>query len=305
MGSSLSLPNRDKRRRSNRLSKPPQNQSVPGCPSSRSLPQPAERALSLPSTPTARQTPWTGVSVPVDSDDFVLHNPRSQSFSAKPLSREATLRSSVARRSIHNTAHEDVLPRDVKLLPQCRPTTPSDFGYTHLGSLKLGSLRVVNGSASPCPSDRTRLDQSGSPALEVIPDILNFKDSFSIGTAPSSEAYAKYQSILDATNPDHVGNPQNETCPNALVHSVSSAINGMPVTILDISCATSAGDDIDVPASPFSFEKSPTTTSCRGMDLREADDEGISVYDRDRQLRKLSYTRRQRLQLRGLASEFQ
>ncbi|KAG5290231.1 hypothetical protein I7I48_09792 [Histoplasma ohiense] len=35
-----------------------------------------------------------------------------------------------------------------------RSSTPSDLEYSHLGRLKLGSLRVVNGSASPAPSDR-------------------------------------------------------------------------------------------------------------------------------------------------------
>ncbi|KAJ5257290.1 hypothetical protein N7478_013394 [Penicillium angulare] len=41
-----------------------------------------------------------------------------------------------------------------------RPTSPADAQYTQLGALKLGSLRVVNGSASPCPSERTPLDRS-------------------------------------------------------------------------------------------------------------------------------------------------
>jgi hypothetical protein len=38
-----------------------------------------------------------------------------------------------------------------------RPTSPTDARYTQLGALKLGSLRVVNGSASPCPSERNPL----------------------------------------------------------------------------------------------------------------------------------------------------
>lgn len=41
-----------------------------------------------------------------------------------------------------------------------RPTSPTDPRYTQLGALKLGSLRVVNGSASPCPSERAPLDQT-------------------------------------------------------------------------------------------------------------------------------------------------
>ncbi|KAJ5678605.1 hypothetical protein N7462_006849 [Penicillium macrosclerotiorum] len=41
-----------------------------------------------------------------------------------------------------------------------RPNSPTDSRYTQLGALKLGSLRVVNGSASPCPSERTPLGPS-------------------------------------------------------------------------------------------------------------------------------------------------
>lgn len=43
---------------------------------------------------------------------------------------------------------------------QMRPTSPTDPRYTQLGALKLGSLRVVNGSASPCPSERMPLSQT-------------------------------------------------------------------------------------------------------------------------------------------------
>ncbi|KAJ5084333.1 hypothetical protein NUU61_008912 [Penicillium alfredii] len=47
--------------------------------------------------------------------------------------------------------------------PPARPSSPSDSRYTQLGALKLGSLRVVNGSASPCPSERIPLDQPYVP----------------------------------------------------------------------------------------------------------------------------------------------
>lgn len=50
-----------------------------------------------------------------------------------------------------------------------RPTSPNDTRYTQLGALKLGSLRVVNGSASPCPSDRVSL--SGAQAPATIPGL--------------------------------------------------------------------------------------------------------------------------------------
>lgn len=40
--------------------------------------------------------------------------------------------------------------------PVARSETPSDLDYTHLGGLRLGSLRVVNGRASPAPSELSR-----------------------------------------------------------------------------------------------------------------------------------------------------
>lgn len=40
--------------------------------------------------------------------------------------------------------------------PVARSETPSNLDYTHLGGLRLGSLRVVNGRASPVPSELSR-----------------------------------------------------------------------------------------------------------------------------------------------------
>ncbi|KAJ5834292.1 hypothetical protein N7447_000318 [Penicillium robsamsonii] len=44
--------------------------------------------------------------------------------------------------------------RPLRMPSPPRPRSPMDTRYTQLGALKLGSLRVVNGSASPCPSER-------------------------------------------------------------------------------------------------------------------------------------------------------
>ncbi|PGG96633.1 hypothetical protein AJ79_09506 [Helicocarpus griseus UAMH5409] len=48
----------------------------------------------------------------------------------------------------------DLFSYDMTDSSALRASTPSDLEYSHLGRLKLGSLRVVNGSASPAPSDR-------------------------------------------------------------------------------------------------------------------------------------------------------
>ncbi|KAL4985051.1 hypothetical protein BDW68DRAFT_189981 [Aspergillus falconensis] len=440
MGSSFSVQTKERRRRSNRLSKPPQNQSAPGCPSSRSLHQSGEQALSLPSTPTTRQNPWTGALVSVGSNDFVPHN-RPQSFSAKTLRRETTWKSNkppVVQRSIHSTAdiwpqppasptpapsrrgslygrasfhpsevatfqpttlqsnpqspligqpkrsysvhspsqkprtgvqqrrtvgrfasfnshtrvkcretlpirrrsllvrpgvatrkatedstpitfsesyydgivshdpnnalseppalpwptHEDVLLSDVKPFSQLRPATPSDLGYTHLGTLKLGSLRVVNGSTSPCPSDRTRLDQTGTS--ESVPDTVDAMDLLGALETPGHvsqstssdglEMYAKYHPILDIPRRlDHAASD----LPNGIetlyldvpAYQGPSARSGIPTANLNTSWVAANRDDANFPASPLSFEKSPTFLSGHGLEGHEAGGGGISVHD--------------------------
>ncbi|KAL4757055.1 uncharacterized protein BDW70DRAFT_171748 [Aspergillus foveolatus] len=443
MGSSFSVQTKAKRRRSNRLSKPPQNQAAPGCPSSHSLHQPGDQTLSLPSTPTAWQNPWTGAPVAV-SDDFGSHNLRSQSLSAKPLRRETTWKSKrlpVAERGIHTAAgiwppphasptptptrrgslygrtsfhpsevvtfqpttlqsnpqspligqpkrsysvhspsqrsrsavqqrhtldrfasfnshtrvkcqeappirrrsqlvrpgvatrkatkefppvssefchdgivspdpsnalsepglppwhtHVDVLLSDVKAFSQLRPATPSDLGYTHLGSLKLGSLHVVNGSVSPCPSDRSRLEHSESLTSETTPDNVDATDlSGAVKTTEQVsrstsldglEMYAKYYPILDTPRGldnalSDISVKTKESHLDVPPYLSPSARNGIRTGILNTSCAAAEKDDVDFPASPFSFEKSPTSILGHGLEGHGADDEGVSVHDRE------------------------
>ncbi|KAF2684955.1 hypothetical protein K458DRAFT_29004 [Lentithecium fluviatile CBS 122367] len=50
--------------------------------------------------------------------------------------------------------------------PTPRAQTPGEMEYSHLGSLKLGSLRVTNGAASPAPSTRHGRRRSNSNLYE-------------------------------------------------------------------------------------------------------------------------------------------
>ncbi|KAI4191478.1 MAG: hypothetical protein L6R41_000012 [Letrouitia leprolyta] len=60
------------------------------------------------------------------------------------------------------------LARLANLRPmQAGRSTPSELDYTHLGALKLGTLRVTNGTASPVP--RERHVSSGPTSLESRP----------------------------------------------------------------------------------------------------------------------------------------
>ncbi|KAL4961456.1 uncharacterized protein BDV14DRAFT_125439 [Aspergillus stella-maris] len=443
MGSSLSLQSKDKRRRSNRLSKPPQIQATQGCSNGPSARHSPDQALSLPTTPTTWQDPWAGTSVTVSPRETVSQNPRSQSFSAKPLRHETGWRSNgfpVAHRSIQSTAdiwpqsptsptpapsrrgsmygrasfqlsetaafqpttlqsnpqsqligqprrsysvhspslnakknvdrrtidrfaslnshsrvnNQEALPirrRSLLMRPgvatrkatrdvpctilsesrqadfispnsdntfldphhashpiqgdviannsgtrsRIRPPTPSDFEYSHLGTIKLGTLRVVNGSASPCPSDRTRL----SPPDNTTPETM--RDSASSARLPSPagndthnlrpmspdelDVYRKYYPLLEnAEGVDHT----MDTLPlETKARQTTSARNGLPATILNIPSLSTMKHDTDYPASPYSFEKSPTSLSSHQMGLCEIEDEGISIHGKNRGLASL------------------
>lgn len=455
MGSSFSLQSKDKRRRSNRLSKPPQNQAAPGCPDSLSSRQ-LDQALSLPSTPTLWQNPWTGVAVPIspkDPKDAVSPNPRSHSVSSTPVRRATTWNSNgrpIAGRNAHSSADiwsqspaspgpapsrrgsvygrtsfhpseiatfqpttlqsnpqsplmgqpkrsysvhsppqnprnivqrrnldrfssinshsrvnsQDSLPirrrsllirpgvatrkatknitptfssgqyqngiipptprntpltptepavitdegiiyNDFEPLSQLRPPTPSDFGYTHLGALKLGSLRVVNGSASPCPSDRTRLGHPGSPTPEPISETMNSTDLLrplernscvSRPTSPDGlEIYVKKSPPVfdNARDLGHVmGDFPGKVEKDGVAmtdRQVTPGRNDMPATTLDIPSAPSARNGLDFPISPFSFDESPTSEIPHHRAVfREAEDEGISISEKERALTPIS-----------------
>lgn len=76
------------------------------------------------------------------------------------------------------------------IAPPERPTSPTDPRFTQLGALKLGSLRVVNGSASPSPSDRIPLDRRPvevvpQPCLK-IPNVADMKKSDDVPGSPFS-----------------------------------------------------------------------------------------------------------------------
>ncbi|KAL2864559.1 uncharacterized protein BJX67DRAFT_204589 [Aspergillus lucknowensis] len=433
MGSSFSTQSKQKRQRSNRLSKPPQNQATSNYLNSCLPIQPVEQSLSLPSTPTPRQNPWTGISVPVSPIDTVSPNVRSQSLSSGTLRRETTRnlnappisqrtvqsgidpclssspspaptssrggflyrrasfhpsrpvtfqpttlqsnlespligqhkrsysvhspaqrpRSRAPRRTLDRfaslnysrrvstqdslpirrrsllirpgvatreakkdeahsfvsghrrkdtisanrhagpqlLAREDIALNEFVSHPELRPQTPSSNGYTHLGTLKLGSLRVVNGSASPCPSDRTRIGQARSPTPEDISDSLNSADVLPPETdllraisPESAEMFTNYYRNMDSAQgfdhpttrlPGETRLPTRDTLQGPAI----TTGNDIPTPMLNSPWTLSVRDDDGFPTSPFSFEKSPTYTTTRGIDPRDREDEGIPSPD--------------------------
>ncbi|KAJ5748063.1 uncharacterized protein N7511_009759 [Penicillium nucicola] len=95
-----------------------------------------------------------------------------------------------------------------------RPTSPTDARYTQLGALKLGSLRVVNGSASPCPSERISLDGPG----------LGLKNIEVVG--PLRRSTLEIPSLPDLKKSDDVpGSPFSfEKSPTITVHPRNKAL---------------------------------------------------------------------------------
>ncbi|EAW15868.1 uncharacterized protein NFIA_052130 [Aspergillus fischeri NRRL 181] len=186
----------------------------------------------------------------------------------------------------HSFSHVDSQLRDQDVVctqspTQVRPPTPSDSEYTHLGNLKLGSLRVVNGSASPSPSERSRLDEARGSTTEP--------DENAVQSGASWRNRDVRQNNADAS-------PTSEWPENATLCSVrrlveeclQDASEGQPVkkplaSLLRIPSLSDSKKLDDFPASPFSFEKSPINIYPHGQDpylsSKEIDDEGISVPD--------------------------
>lgn len=117
--------------------------------------------------------------------------------------------------------------RPLRLPSPVRPTSPMDARYTQLGALKLGSLRVVNGSASPCPSDRVPLEGSCAPGsglglenIEVIgpsrgstleiPSLSESKKTDDVPGSPFSFEKSPTITVQPRTKSLFPGDPEDE-----------------------------------------------------------------------------------------------
>lgn len=140
---------------------------------------------------------------------------------------------------------EDMSVRHSFLAAVTRPDTPNDFQYTHLGALKLGSLRVVNGSTSPCPSDRSKMPCDSSEDLRptALPGSDHVKDSI------------KKEPTLDRPLGQETGHRATSEDTSVLASSEQS--NSAP----KISSVSDSKGQVEIPTSPLSFEKSPTMTT--------------------------------------------
>ncbi|GKZ26697.1 hypothetical protein AbraCBS73388_002948 [Aspergillus brasiliensis] len=213
---------------------------------------------------------------------------------------------------------------------QMRPATPNEFEYTHLGALKLGSLRVVNGSASPCPSDRTRLNRPNSPNPEPsginthdtklgqpleksqyhthpVPYPMDQKPQLASKSAAEQPHNAEIvrdgkhdevdltsfdlsniQSALEQSRDAEIVRDSTHEEVDLTSFDLSNIQDFAPVPNSDTAYVpklqippTEVGNPDDHPASPFSFERSPATSTPYRLRGSETEDEGISVADEE------------------------
>ncbi|OGM40861.1 hypothetical protein ABOM_010752 [Aspergillus bombycis] len=189
---------------------------------------------------------------------------------------------------------EDPVLQHTNPLAEVRPPTPGDFGYTHLGALKLGSLRVVNGSASPCPSDRSRLRPS-SPAEEtsaVHTTELRWSREYLTQNDPSGMVTSSSLDMGDhQSGPEVIWGPvaapvseyTSDDGPNGISSNNGYVPNLFrskpPTSTVQIPPFPDVTRYEDFPASPFSFEKSPIIATSHNLYAKEAEDEAIYVSD--------------------------
>ncbi|KAJ6044635.1 uncharacterized protein N7446_002828 [Penicillium canescens] len=130
----------------------------------------------------------------------------------------------------------------MRLPSPARPTSPTDARYTQLGALKLGSLRVVNGSASPCPSERVSLDRPGLGLenIEVvgplrgstleIPALSDLKKPDDVPGSPFSFEKSPTITVRSRNKSLFPGDPDDEEialCDDTRNHLEKSALDGL------------------------------------------------------------------------------
>lgn len=169
-------------------------------------------------------------------------------------------------------------------LSQLRPPTPNDFEYTHLGALKLGSLRVVNASTSPCPSDRTRLNGPRSRTPEACSDVLHhITSSDTLGERQISESAASVSNYVDipgGCHPGMIDGAERTDHRSSLGQQclLTRRNNAAPCSALLTRPFSPDGNCDEPPASPLSYEMSPTTMISK-FGEKEPEDKGALAGD--------------------------
>lgn len=217
----------------------------------------------------------------VDSQRFSITRRRSLLTRPGVATRSSSSRQSIRRPSVvglepkHSSRRSD--GRSNSLQPdECsvakptststRPDTPGDIGYTHLGALKLGSLRVVNRSTSPCPSDQTRSNTPPNSSPEASDNVSARRDHL--------EDYNGRGSVQDHSQVSTEGFQRGH---KSFPEDISNMVANKALTsLLQLPSLSDRKGQEDLPGSPFSFEKSPTIAPLPNQDISQ-EDEGISI----------------------------
>ncbi|EGD85386.2 uncharacterized protein TERG_01658 [Trichophyton rubrum CBS 118892] len=98
-----------------------------------------------------------------------------------------------------------------------RAISPSEQGYTHLGTFKFGSLHVVNGCASPAPSSKK---QRSYPDLNAIEQLDSKPET---ETEQEQEPLPEIETVMEAEEPATM--PAIATPPPPIPRRSSSRLN--------------------------------------------------------------------------------
>ncbi|KAF2647787.1 hypothetical protein K491DRAFT_278993 [Lophiostoma macrostomum CBS 122681] len=93
------------------------------------------------------------------------------------------------------------LAEDGRGSPAPRAQTPGDMDYSHLGSLKLGSLVVTNGAASPAPSGRDILRRRSNADVNVQEDYFTEPGGATTWKQATKRGHKRSKSSVLPTSP--------------------------------------------------------------------------------------------------------
>lgn len=201
---------------------------------------------------------------------------------------------------------QPVLEDTLKLSDLPRTASPVALDYSHLGGLKKGSLHIVNGTISPAPSDRSqsyfsaksqsesRIDERGSsgPHHHEARFVKNmrgiehvFEEHKNIHRSSEDEEEQVDSRVVTSTSPPETstlrsfGNLKDQKSTVRVV----TAPKSLPQPAPTAQSRPRQTSNQDAPATPFSFEPSPTTATYNAIDSsfsQRLDDEGINMsYD--------------------------
>ena len=163
--------------------------------------------------------------------------------------------------------------RDWEAPPQVeRPSTPSDLDYHYLGGLRLGSLVVMNGRASPAPSELSRHLLHRPSALlrrdassEYGSDIGSIKQTHT----PPPSAWKRSQSREVSQSRKFSPSPRAQSdlsrdvsygSENAFTAQSHAHGNDLPSPTADRTVSMAMAYIAEMPNSPFSQQRSPSPT---------------------------------------------